>query len=1142
MGAMSACIGMMNSNSVHEAQFNFDSQNNFTLGDKRRRYRLQQRSNSQVFVPLKKDDDFTVPHSSSKKNSNKKMGSDGKIKNIEKNHEKEKIINNSVMIDNHYKKLIGKNKVSIKKKLLNNSDDNCDIIECDDEFEFDNNITNYIKNTDILSTKKSNFLQNQNHNSKNNNNAKTIKAYTLKQENGKENENEYENNNNGILNESYNNKDLNMELSISKNKITINDAQRSTIFGNLINNEENGGKTLDNDNNNKNFRENNINKENKKEENKIKENKLFVIKDYYDGGITNLKHNRLFKITKANNISFSDKNEGIRKVIEDSYSNLKENKNMISPFDFSQKKSNIKSSNKKKIDFTNCKIDNNINFNIDNSNLNNNNNNLNNNINNVNNINNISSINSDFNNNNFIDVSSNMTYFLSLEKSQRKQASSRFDSKVFSYRKNNNPNSNASFNSKEVSSNNYRNSVRDNKYKWKLLPRQKYNTQVYKSLNNIPLLQESKSSLINETETKNLNLTLKKNSSESNKFFSEIKRQKEQQDKVIKSLENKINNLEKKINEEKNKEEENNQKIIKLEEYIDKKSIKKNKEKNIKENLINDFNKMSNYNTEEIDSILLEDQKDFRIKKLEEQLNKVKKNNKMNQTLLKKKNKQIQDLLNSKNKQDEIIKQYESMKNNIPKNNNFTTKGNKKISYLDDISNSMSTNNIYSNSNHNLTESKISFSEFRNYKNSNSNNSINILKDKNKKTHKKENSITIRKNFFKHNTSNLNDFFGLVPKNEIKVRESLKENTKLKLNKNSNVKNTNKFNANNNKNSSNVSYYNYCNDLTNKSKNNYNTKITLNKMKMYRLNTALNLTLNNDNKANKLFKAPTNGTTKGKKEEINLNVYNTNTTTSKTTRKKFSFTKSKKLIKKNSGENLTEMYLKAGTIKSDENNVINNYSNYNHVKSFSYNEIPLFSNKNSFTNSNNNTTVTNKNSNDNNLSLCPLLLPSNFPNKNHIESISIEDNLNLSANINNIHISNPGLKSNSNEQKNEMKKLYQKLWNEGFLRYKQLNENSQNEENNIYKLDDGLIRIKICMANELYEIKADKEDSMGDIKNKFLDIFFEEKTYGEKEKRYIDNNIIFLNKEGDIDINKKVKEMNLENNEIIIPVLKDVTY
>ena len=81
----------------------------------------------------------------------------------------------------------------------------------------------------------------------------------------------------------------------------------------------------------------------------------------------------------------------------------------------------------------------------------------------------------------------------------------------------------------------------------------------------------------------------------------------------------------------------------------------------------------------------------------------------MNQTLLKKKNKQIQDLLNSKNKQDEIIKQYESMKNNIPKNNNFTTKGNKKISYLDDISNSMSTNNIYSNSNHNLTESKISF-------------------------------------------------------------------------------------------------------------------------------------------------------------------------------------------------------------------------------------------------------------------------------------------------------------------------------------------------------------------------------------------------------------------------------------------------
>ena len=47
--------------------------------------------------------------------------------------------------------------------------------------------------------------------------------------------------------------------------------------------------------------------------------------------------------------------------------------------------------------------------------------------------------------------------------------------------------------------------------------------------------------------------------------------------------------------------------------------------------------------------------------------------------------------------------------------------------------------------------------------------------------------------------------------------------------------------------------------------------------------------------------------------------------------------------------------------------------------------------------------------------------------------------------------------------------------------------------------------------------------------------------YGNNEKKYISDNILFLNKEGIIDIQKKVNENNLNNNEIIIPVLKDVT-
>ena len=1136
---MSACIGMMNSKSMKETQFSFDSQNNFTLGDKRRQFRLQQRSNSQVFVPIKKEEEFLI---SNLNEDNNIIKINDKIKNNDKNQEREKTINNSYIFDNKVKKLKlrGKSNVCIKKKILNNTDDNCDIIECEDEFGLGSDILNSIKNKDLLSEKRFNYIQNQNQNTITNN-IKTIKSYSMKQENGKENENEYENNNNGILNDSFNNKDLNMELSVTKPKINTIDVQRSTIFGNLVNNEENGGKTLENENN-KSKKENSI-KDNKMEESKNNEKKLLVIKDYYDGGITNLKYNNLFKISKANNISFSDKTEGINKNIEKNNS-IYIKGNMKSSPDIIPKNSSIKSSNKKKIDFNNCKIENNINFNIDNSNINNNNNNnLNNNTNNINNFNNISSINSDLNNNNFIDASSNMTYFLSLEKSHRKPTSSRFDAKVLSLRKNNHANSNASISSKEISSNNYRNSVRVNKYKWKLLPKQKYNTQIYKSLINIPFSRDSQSLLLNEEDQKNLNLTLKYNSTENNKVISEIKKQKEQQDKVIKSLENKIKNLEKKINEEKNKEEQNNQKITKLEEYMDKNKIKKNNKEKIKENLIKSFNNS--------DIASPEQQKDFKIKKLEEQLDIVKKNNKLNQTLLKKKDKQIQNLIHSKNKQDEIIKQYEFIKNNSTKNNNiihnYTTKGNKKINFLDDNSNFMTNHNLISNSNTNLSESKISLSDLRN--NKNLNNSINLKinnydkrdKDFNyegekfKKYHKKENSLTINKHFFKNSSSNITDCSGFEQEN-LKTRTSMRESNKLKLSKNSNIKNSKKFNVSTKNSTSNISYYNYCNDLSNKSKNNYNTKITLNKMKMYKLNTSLNLTLNNDSKINKLFKPPKTGTRKSKKEDVNFNL-EINPNTSKTARKKFSLNKSNKSLRKSIEKNMKEMYLRAGTVKNEENNANNNSSNINNVKSFSYNEIPLLTQKNSFSNTNNNITITNKSNKDINLSLSRFF-PTNFSNKNHKDNPSLEEKLNFSESINNIQILNQESKTNLNEQSQDLNEIYKKLFDEGYLRYRQLTENSQNEENVII---DELINLKFCMANELFDIKVDKEDLMMDVKNKFLDVFFEEKDSGEKEKRYIDNNILFLNKEGLIDINKKVKEINLKNNEVIIPVLKDMT-
>lgn len=85
------------------------------------------------------------------------------------------------------------------------------------------------------------------------------------------------------------------------------------------------------------------------------------------------------------------------------------------------------------------------------------------------------------------------------------------------------------------------------------------------------------------------------------------------------------------------------------------------------------------------------------------------------------------------------------------------------------------------------------------------------------------------------------------------------------------------------------------------------------------------------------------------------------------------------------------------------------------------------------------------------------------------------------------------------------------------------------------------MEINFGMKNELIEINVNKDDYMFDVKNRFLNKFFEKKMYGDNEKKYITQNILFLNKDGIIDILKKVHENNLKNNDIITTVLKDVT-
>jgi hypothetical protein len=320
-------------------------------------------------------------------------------------------------------------------------------------------------------------------------------------------------------------------------------------------------------------------------------------------------------------------------------------------------------------------------------------------------------------------------------------------------------------------------------------------------------------------------------------------------------------------------------------------------------------------------------------------------------------------------------------------------------------------------------------------------------------------------------------------------------------------------------------------------------------MKIYKLNNSLNLTLNSDSRINKYFKQSKKGIKQEIKEEMNLEM-NVIPNTTKTTRKKFSFNKTKKLSKKNSEKNFREMYLREGTVKNEESNSNSNNINSstfnndsNEVKLFSYNDIILLKHKTYLTNNNNNNNseLNNKN-NENNLSSSPMLLPSNNPNKiNHNGSITLEEQINLSQSINNIHILNPNLKSNSNENSDEINKIYKKHWNEGYKRYKQLIKNKKKDDNILSNLNDNLLKLYFCMANELFEFIVDKEELMEDIKNKFLGLFFDKKNYEDNEKKYIIENILFLKEDGFIDINKSVKDNNLENNEIIIPVLKDVT-
>ena len=832
MGAMTTCTGSINENlSSKELQFTLMKRPNSSIRGKNK-IKHKSRSNSQIISIIKEEkynNDFGIfKFEESKNHLPKKITKTNYIKN----NKETKVYNNNI-IYNYKEKIKGYNS---GLKRIDKIEDDCDIIECgDDEFECDKNILDLMKNVDIPNNKLTNYFPENNNKNKIRNDISKENTIRKEKQNASNNE---------LLNDSYINKDLNMELSISKNKINGSEVQSSTIFENLINNDQSIEKGIDTDNINNVNNKNNLNYVNDIED-CIKINFYENTNNYNKKNNSNNNNNNLCKIEESQHTFLARKQPEKKDIWEITDINGNKKKEEIKIY---KNENNIMNNNKKNNDFQNCKIDNNININI------------NNNLNNINNINNISSINnnSELNNNNYIDVSSNTTYFLSVEKSHRRPMANIINKNILSLKKNNYENNNNITCDKEIN-NNIRHSAGINKYKWKLLPKNKCSNQICKSFINNQSLSLNEENLKNSQlitigkDYKNFNniseinqkieINNDKACQETNNFvFTELKKQKEEQDKKIRSLQDKIKGLYKIIKEEKTKEIKNDEKISRLEECLataknnskNEKKLKMYKNENIQfKKALNDIKNM--------DSI-----KDYKIKKLEEQLENVKKNNKINKNLLVKKNRQIQNLLASKSKQDELIKKY-GLLNDINFNNN-STKGMKNINYFNDIENI--TNN--------LLDKRTSFSvcmrrsdSTRTLQTKNLNKSITLKNNLNKsnsfknKLSNKKNNIAYKPNKRKKiNKKNITDIFIMEQENFNKEKENINlkidKNINRKKNTNNNVNNKN-LNINSIKsnkilNDKNINYNNYCNSLCNKSKNKYSNKIFLNRIKMYKFN------------------------------------------------------------------------------------------------------------------------------------------------------------------------------------------------------------------------------------------------------------------------------------------------------------------
>ena len=628
-------------------------------------------------------------------------------------------------------------------------------------------------------------------------------------------------------------------------------------------------------------------------------------------------------------------------------------------------------------------------------------------------------------------------------------------------------------------------------------------------------------------------------------YIKEFQKQKEEQDKKIEVLQEKLNSLYQILNYNQNNNNNNIKKIHCCSSDI---YVKK----------IHSYKSKKNFYHEQLKNLEQKEiEKDNKIKELENKLKFVMETNSKNRFILTQKEKQIQQLLSKNNEQNTIIMKYKKVSENFSNNkNNKLIDACRVYSKSKDFS-GYDFNNSIDTSKKNINPVNFCFHKknlsanvknenkiFDNFKISKSNSYRKIENQNIKILNTKQQQIFCKKRIgFKFELPNFNSNQKKNINNN-RIKNKFKINTIL--NKNNNNTSTNNH-KNSTKNSSitdkDITYSNYCNSLNHKLKNQYTKKINLKKFRVSKINKAdkQKQILTKIRNSKKIYNQTKDET--DLKTESKFNIINKDITNSQEIKK----SKIKNQTVKN--EKLKEIYLKAGTVQFEtEDNLtfkgrqyfssiinLNNSTNsdYNNTKNIFNKKFPdLLSSQGS-----NNSNTNNKNQNIlNSINIPPKTSKSN--DINFFEKY--ENKFNNFGNIS--YNSMKFLTSEPTGNINNSQKIYSNIYND-YVRYKKINYNTSfhDGKENLNYNGSNEFKLNFRFLSGNINLLVNENDIMTEVIDKLLSEFFKRKEYNESEKDYIKNNISFLYKDNIIDKNKSLLDNKIENNASIVPVLKDVT-